>query len=303
MMSNKFTPTVFAINKPESGSSYDCIRSLKRSLVSGFGKIGHFGTLDPFASGLLLVGIAGAARLNDLVHSELPKTYIAYGVLGVETPTGDMTSEVNNSDLSNYLNSVISKFEPEFIEHKLKERFLGEYMQAPHVYSAAKFQGKKLHEWAREGVEIKKPPVKREIYRISVIEYDFPKITIEVTVSSGTYVRTLFSDMANYLGTIGTLEGLFRTQIGDVKVGDYPNEFDPKQSAVDLFKLLPFEILDLNEFQTKLISNGNPLNREKHNLLGLDKNYYWILREDKTPICIATLTNEEIKPHIVFGLN
>ena len=118
--------------------------------------LGHFGTLDPFASGILLIGVAGAARLNDYVHDHAPKTYLAVGKLGVETPTGDLTVEVTQVDEGRYLKEEIAHFSKDFIESQLQENFLGQYWQAPHKYSAAKFEGKALHEWAREGVEIKK---------------------------------------------------------------------------------------------------------------------------------------------------
>src|SRR5690606_24557557 len=97
-----------------------------------------------------------------------------------------------------------------FIEEKLREKFLGDYWQAPHKYSASKFEGKALHEWAREGVEIAKEQVLRHVYDIRVVKYKYPYLSVRVTVSSGTYVRTLFSDFAGYLGTLGALVSLVR---------------------------------------------------------------------------------------------
>ncbi len=276
------------------------IRDLKRTLKTGFGKIGHFGTLDPFASGLLLVGIAGAARLNNFIHDELPKTYIAYGILGKETETGDLTVPALKIDESDYLNTIISKFEISFIEEKLKEKFLGKYLQRPHIYSAAKFEGKKLHEWAREGIEIKKDEVEREIFDIKVLKYDFPNLNIEVKVSSGTYVRTLFSDFANYLGTIGVLEGLERTQIGDVSLKDLPREFDQTDSIIELQKMLPFQCIELQEFQSKLFSNGNALSVEKHELDAQENTYYWVKNFEKQLISIAEVKEGIFKPCLII---
>ncbi len=141
-----FPPLVFNVFKPARVTSYDVVRHFKRHLPQGFGKIGHFGTLDPFASGVLMIGICGAARLNDFIHDFLPKTYLAVGKLGIETPTGDYTSEITQKDESLYLSREIASFSREFIEEKLKEKFIGDYWQAPHKYSASKFMGKNLHE-------------------------------------------------------------------------------------------------------------------------------------------------------------
>ena len=101
-----------------------------------------------------MIGIGGAARLNEYIHELLPKTYLAVGKLGIETPTGDHQSEIIQRDDSVYLKKEIASFSREFIEEKIREKFLGDYMQAPHKYSAAKFMGRNLHVWAREGVEV-----------------------------------------------------------------------------------------------------------------------------------------------------
>lgn len=297
----RFSPTVFALNKEKDITSYDLVRSLKRTLKTGFGKIGHFGTLDPFANGLMLVGIAGAARLNDFVHSELPKTYIAHGILGLETETGDLTIEPQNTDKSDYLKDVISKFDIAFIQEKLSEKFIGKYLQRPHKYSAAKFEGKKLHEWAREGVEIKKDLVEREVYEIEVLSYEFPKLIIKTQVSSGTYIRTLFSDMANYLGTIGVLEDLERSAIGSIELKNIPTEFDETNSQVEITKLLPFQKIELSEFQSKLFSNGNPLDIEKHKIQVSDINKkFWVYSVEKVLLSLACIEEGSLKPVVVF---
>jgi tRNA pseudouridine55 synthase len=99
-------PQVFNIFKPAKMTSYDVVRHFKRNLPPGYGKIGHFGTLDPFASGVLMIGIGGAARLNEFIHELLPKTYLAVGKLGIETPTGDYMSEIIQRDDSIYLKKV-----------------------------------------------------------------------------------------------------------------------------------------------------------------------------------------------------
>ena len=148
-------PIIINLYKPKDMSSQHVVRLFKRKFPKKT-KIGHFGTLDPFATGVLMIGVNGAQRLNEYIHECLPKTYIATGILGLETATGDLTEEPTQRDDSEYLRTVIKDFSKEFIETHLRKKFLGVYMQAPHKYSAAKHEGKALHEWARAGVEIKK---------------------------------------------------------------------------------------------------------------------------------------------------
>ena len=113
---------IIIIDKPEKFTSHDVVARLRRILNTK--KIGHTGTLDPFAEGILMIGIAGAARLNEWIHSEMSKTYIAHGVLGLNTDTGDLTVEPNQVDDSDYLKTVISEFSKEFIEKQLKVLWL-----------------------------------------------------------------------------------------------------------------------------------------------------------------------------------
>lgn len=307
-----FPPLVFNVFKPARISSYDVVRHFKRHLPQGFGKIGHFGTLDPFASGVLMIGICGAARLNDFIHDFLPKTYLAVGKLGIETPTGDYTSEITQKDESLYLSREIADFSREFIEEKLKEKFIGDYWQAPHKYSASKFMGKNLHEWAREGVEVKKEAVLRKVYKIEVVKYVFPYLSIRVEVSSGTYVRTLFSDMANYLGTLGSLISLVRESVGAigfqhaVKKSHWPQErtLDIISHGIPIDKVLPFSKFALTDGETLAFKNGAFFDPEKLNLVdqsSLSEKYFWVLDNEKKLIGLGEKTfPREFRPKINF---
>ena len=297
---NHSKPLILNIYKPKDMSSQHVVGYFKRKFPRKT-KIGHFGTLDPFASGVLMIGVNGAQRLNEYIHECLPKSYIASGLLGVETPTGDMTEDPGQVDESEYLNTVIKDFSKEFIQEHLQEKFLGEYLQAPHKYSAAKFEGKKLHEWARAGVEIKKEKKKRFVSKIEVIEYNFPKLKILFEVSSGTYVRTLFSDCARSLGTLGTLEDLERVKIGactsenSIKRNDWDNEAN---ATIDMDKLLPFTSLILEEKEAGLYSNGVRLKRERASLeikgeLAFD--YFWVRNLENEILGLAKIENGEIQ--------
>lgn len=309
---SSFPPLIFNVFKPARMTSYDVIRHFKRNLPNGFGKIGHFGTLDPFASGVLMIGIGGAARLNDFIHEFMPKTYIATGKLGIETPTGDYTSEATQIDESLYLKQKISQFPVNFLESRFKDKFLGDYLQAPHKYSAAKFMGKNLHEWAREGVDVKKEQVLRQIYDIKVVRYNFPYLSIKVTVSSGTYVRTLFSDLCNDLGTIGSLISLVRESVGGVSTEsalhkkDWPEEKSEKiiSRGIKVQEVLPFPRFILNPTQALAFKNGAFLKIAELNGEKKTSEYSWLLDEKETLLGLGQKIDEfQLKPKITFHLD
>ncbi len=294
-MNKDFKPTIYKFYKPPEMTSYDLIRILKRNYLKGQKKIGHFGTLDPFAEGLLLIGVNGASRLNDYIHNLLDKTYMATGILGKETPSGDLTTEISNTDNSEYLRNEISSFSKEFIEEKLIERFLGEYWQEPHPFSASKFQGKKLYEYAREGIEIKKEPKKRYIHEIKVLGYEYPKLKIKFRVSSGTFIRTLFSDCARYLGTLGVLEKLHRSAIGEESIDQHSvEEMILDAHKVGLDHILPFKKVELSDEQILRIKNGNPVD------IGLNDDFrVWMIHNSE--ICgLGAIEMGKIKPIINF---
>ena len=297
-------PFIINIYKPKDITSYDVIRKWK-PILKKFGKVGHFGTLDPFAEGVLMLGVAGAQKLNDYIHDCFPKTYLAHGILGIETETGDLTSEISQRDSSDYLNDNIAKFDKKFIEKSLKEKFLGVYWQAPHKYSAAKFEGKPLHEWARAGVDIVKEKTKREILSIEVVKYEFPSIWIRYTVSSGTYVRTLFSDCANELGTIGVLENLIREKVGGCTI-ENALDLNPVEDfkALEIEDVLKFPTIIFNQKESQLYSNGVKLKKER--ALSIEdislKNLYWVKNNLNITIGLAAIVDGEIKSKINFSI-
>lgn len=284
--SSSYPPLIFNVFKPPRMGSLDVVRHFKRELPGDYGKIGHFGTLDPFACGMLLIGVSGAARLNEFIHAELPKTYLAIGKLGIETETGDWEGAIKQRDDSVYNREVIGSFSRAFIQERI-DRFHGDYWQTPPIYSATKFQGKALHEWARAGVEIKKEPVKRQVYQLQVIHFKFPYLSIRVRVSSGTYVRTLFQDIAKELGTIGSLIGLKRESLGHLSADgsllkkQWPKKADNIES-VWLRGMKPEDVLLFPRIEL-------PLEREKAFMNGLstrlttptEATHAWMMGPDK----------------------
>lgn len=261
MRAKNSPPLIFNLYKPARLGSLDLVRSFKKKFPLDPHRIGHFGTLDPFASGVMLVAVGGAARLNEFIHEELPKTYLAIGKLGVQTDTADWQGKVKQIDDAAYSKQVISSFDLNFLKERLEEKFTGTYWQTPPIYSATKFEGKPLHEWARAGVEIKKEPVKRIIHHMEILKYSYPYVGFRVTAGSGTYVRTLFEDMSFELGTIGHLVGLVRESIGRIHMRD---SLRPKNLSSDFMALgmKPEEVISYPQIEL-------PLERKKAFLNGL----------------------------------
>ncbi len=304
---SSFVPFILNINKPQGITSFDVIRKWKPRLRA-FGKIGHFGTLDPFASGVLMLGVGGAQRLNEFIHECLPKTYLAKGKLGIETETGDLTVEASQKDESDHLTDVIAKFDTAFVEQTLKGKFLGKYMQAPHKYSAAKHEGKALHRWARAGVEITKEKKEREVYSMEIVKYEFPDLWIRYTVSSGTYIRTLFSDCARELGTLGVLDELIREQVGGCNLGNAISSDSWQAEVVPQLKMddvLDFSSLIMAPKEASLYSNGVKLkiDRALDKKSGtLDYNYFWIRNTENQVLGLAEIIDGEIISKVNFSV-
>ena len=265
-----YNSSIFAVYKPKGISSYDCLRQMARKgLFSSQERYGHIGTLDVFADGVLLISKGHATRLNDYVHLLLPKTYLAKGKLGMATNTGDLSGEIFSQDESKYLHDSIFKYEKSFLDNYWKQKFIGEYWQVPHQFSATKFQGRKLYKWAREGVFIPKEPVKRLINSLDVVDFCPPYVTFRTQVSSGTYIRKLFEEMAQAIGTVGHLCELKREAVGDINA----NENNCELTAISWEKLLPIPFFRFDQTMTLELLSGKKipvphyLNAQEHSLI------------------------------------
>ena len=192
------------VDKPAGVTSHDVVGMLRRRLHER--RVGHAGTLDPDATGVLLVGVGNATRLLRFLTA-LGKTYTAEVVLGVETSTLDDSGEVTaRHDMS---------VTPEQVRAVVDEHLTGPILQVPPMVSALKVDGKRLHELAREGIEVERRPRPVTIHRFDVAPTDDPLVyRIEVTCSSGTYVRTLAADLGTLLGGGAHLRRLRRTACG-----------------------------------------------------------------------------------------
>ena len=221
------------INKPEDWTSHDAVARLRS--ITGLKQIGHTGTLDPFATGLLICALGKATKLVGLFDI-LPKTYEAAVKLGVTSDTYDRTGEVKEQ----VPKVNISKSQVE----KVLKLFLGKQKQLPPMYSAKKVGGKKLYELARQGKEIKRKDSQIEIYDLKLLDLNDDILKIRVQCSTGTYIRSLASDLGQKLKTGAILEELKRTASGDFSLKEAVQIERLTKNNYSEFLIKPLEAID-----------------------------------------------------------
>lgn len=195
---------ILVVNKRQGITSHDCIYILRDLL--GIKKIGHTGTLDPMATGVLPMTIGKATRVSSFIQNS-EKEYIATIEFGIETDTEDITGNiVERSDKIPTSEEVLD----------ILPKFTGSIEQIPPMYSAVRVDGRKLYKIAREGKVVDRP--KRKIYVESLELLESNPFTLKIKCSSGTYVRTLISDIGKELGTFATMTSLIRTKVGPFSV-------------------------------------------------------------------------------------
>jgi tRNA pseudouridine55 synthase len=197
---------IILIDKPAGMTSFGVVARIRRVLSEGQGKkvkVGHTGTLDPFATGLMIL-VIGKECKNASKYSKLDKTYEATIRLGQVSTTGDPEGEITN------VSDVAPKQAK--IETVIKQ-FTGEITQSPPIYSAIKIGGQRAYKLARKGEEIEMPKRQVTIYSLELTNYSYPMIKIKARVSSGTYVRSLAEDIGKLLGTGAYCTQLRRTEI------------------------------------------------------------------------------------------
>ncbi|MFA5358710.1 MAG: tRNA pseudouridine(55) synthase TruB [Patescibacteria group bacterium] len=192
------------VNKPTGITSHDVVNVLRR--ITGIKKIGHAGTLDPLATGLLIVAINRESTKEIDRFVKLDKEYVATIKLGATSDTYDAEGKIipASKSLAPSLDEI----------KKTINVFIGRQQQIPPMFSAKKIGGKKLYDLARAGKEIERAPSEIEIFSIKILEYSYPILKINVHCSSGTYIRSLANDIGASLGVGGYLAALERTKIG-----------------------------------------------------------------------------------------
>ena len=282
---------IILIDKPVGITSFDVVKKIRK--ITGIRKIGHTGTLDPFASGLLPVCIGKATRISSKLSSR-EKEYVVTIQFGIRTNTGDNTgSIIETKDISKLTLANIEEIIPQILA--IKE-------QVPHKFSAIKINGKKAYEFARadEPVELKPRPI--EIFTFEISELNLPYLVYRTKVSKGTYIRSLTETIAEKLNTIATTVELRRTEIGNIKIESAVslNEIDTinwqdhviplSQFFKDIPKLVVNSINEFNDFQ-----NGRPFEVDTENVEEII-----ILDAKGTCLGFASIDGNLLKPRIVF---
>lgn len=277
------------INKQKGFTSHDVVNVIRKKL--NIKKVGHTGTLDPNATGVLPILVGKATKISKYLI-EHNKTYIATIKLGEKTDTGDSEGRVIETK------KVPKNLEKEEIEQALTD-FLGKQKQLPPIYSAIKVKGKKLYEYAREGQKVKLEPRDIEIYKIKLLEYKYNKIKIEAECSKGTYMRTLCEDIAKKLETVGYMEELQRTKINEFKIEnsillDDINIKNVEQKLIKIEEIFKEKnSIELNDKKLELFLNGVKLTYD------LSNDIYKIYN-NKCFVGIGIIENKLLKRDIVI---
>lgn len=252
---------VICLNKPENISSFLAVKKASRLL--GVKKAGHTGTLDPMATGVLVIMLGSCTRFIDFLP-ESDKSYTARVLLGTSTDTLDITGNILEE-------KSVNVTEDEII--KVCKGFLGETMQIPPMYSALQKDGVRLYDLARQGIEIERTPRKIRITELSVYGFDGKSFSIDVTCSAGTYIRSLASDIGEKLGTGACLTSLCRTRSNGfsidcaltlekmeehIKKGDIESCIIPIEEALSFY-----EPVTVSSAQSVRFRNGGDLSIER----------------------------------------
>ena len=239
---------IIIVNKPKGYTSRDIVNIVSKSV--GTKKVGHTGTLDPIATGVLVVCVGNATKLVDMLTSTY-KEYIAEVTLGIQTDTLDIEGNILKKE-----DVFVTKEEVE----NVLNTFIGKYIQEVPIYSAVRVNGKKLYEYAREGVSVELPKREVEIKSISLESFNKNVFTFKTEVSKGTYIRSLIRDITLKLNTIGIMSNLERCKQGvfdikdsytieDIKNGNY-KMISIEEALKDIYAV------DMDDILYKKISNG-----------------------------------------------
>ncbi|MFA6525960.1 MAG: tRNA pseudouridine(55) synthase TruB [Candidatus Buchananbacteria bacterium] len=212
---------IIAINKPIGPTSFDIVAKVRK--ITNTKKVGHAGTLDPLASGVLVVAVGreDTKKISSIVEKE--KEYVAEVTLGEESSTDDNEGE----------KLLINGSVPELGDIKaVLLHFIGEIYQVPPIFSAMKINGKRAYKLAREGKEVEMKSRKVEIKEIELLEYTYPILKIRVVTGPGVYIRSLARDIGRELGTGAYMSGLIRTRVGEFTIDKAKTieEFEKKYS-------------------------------------------------------------------------
>ena len=247
---------ILNVNKPSTWTSRDVVNRVFGVIRPA--KAGHCGTLDPLATGVLLVCVGSATRLIRIAQL-LPKRYVGTFQMGVTSPSDDTELETT---------PVVNAHVPTLAEiEALLPRFTGQIMQRPPAYSAIKLQGEKAYDLARKGEVVDIPPRPVTIHRLSIVRYEHPELVLDIECGSGTYIRSLGRDLAELLGTGAAMSALERTAIGPFRVADGCTPQQIYEQGVEPFLQAPNLVLgtlprlEISDSEVDDIRHGRFLHR------------------------------------------
>ncbi len=263
------------IYKEKGISSFKAISNFSRE--NGIKKIGHTGTLDPLATGLLLVATDDDTKLIEYITNK-DKTYIAEATFNIETDTYDGEGKIINTYNKEITLEMIKQIIPNFI---------GKITQIPPIFSAKKINGKRAYELARNNKDVSLPPSKVEIYKLEIISFSNNKLIFEVEVSNGTYIRSLIHDIGKSLGTGAFMSELERTRI---------HGLDKNNIEINFKQLIDLPFIEIDQDITTSLLNGKPtFIKEENNKYGI------ISKFNNDIIGIIEIIDQEVVKRKLFG--
>lgn len=257
---------ILNVYKPSNMTSRDVCNIIGKHFHTR--RVGHTGTLDPLATGVLIVLLDDDTKLANLV-TQTEKEYIATATLGIKTDTADITG--------NIIKKEEKKITQEEIENTFK-KFIGTYYQEVPIYSAVKVNGKKLYEYARSGIKVVLPKREVTIKKLELLEYKDNYFKFSTTVSKGTYIRSLIEDIASTLNTVATMSSLERIRQGNFSKSTsntIENILNDKYTTISRREILyNYKTYNIDDTIRKKVLNGNKvtLNSREDYLLLLDNN-------------------------------
>ena len=257
----------YLLDKPKTWTSQDLCTKLKKNFK--FKKVGHSGTLDPNADGLMLLATNGYTKLFDYI-SNTNKTYKVIAMLGYSSPTLDVDSEITKHD-------DISAQQLETQIQEFLNNLVGESTQTPPIYSAIKVKGKRLYKYARQNQDVEIPDRTIFVESTELLEVNENKVTFEITVSKGTYIRSIVQQLGEYVNTHAIVETLTRTAIGNLNINHKSlntnvESLDHNSSimSLDWAEVINLPKIDLDVEMIETIRNGQLLPR---NMFSNEENY------------------------------
>lgn len=282
------TSGLLVINKPKDVTSRDVVNEVSKIFKTK--KVGHTGTLDPIATGVLVLTINKATKLSEIITSE-EKVYQAEVVLGIKTDTLDITGNVLEEYNTNYKKEEIVK---------VLDSFIGSYNQEVPIYSAVKINGKKLYEYARNNEEVILPKRMVTIKEIKLDELNYinNKTVFKFTckVSKGTYIRSLINDIANKLNTIGTMKNLIRLEQGNFNI---KNSYTLEDIKNNNYKIIPIKEA-LRDYFTVKVDDKLRFKVINGQILDNIYNQEYVLFVDDDVIGLYKRCGNKLKPYKMF---